>query len=279
MTFIILARQIDISIGSQFSICGVLAALAAKQGLPMPAVALIAIAAGMLMGAVNGLLVGFIQLPSIVVTLATMVLLREGLRWIRQGEAVHDLPNWFQWFGTSQANGVRLLLCLAIVALIVFMLASRYLSAARSVYAVGSDYEAARLAGLQPRHVTFSVFLMMGALTGVAALLQAVRFTSADVNAGAGMELTVIAAVVVGGTAISGGRGTLLGTFLGTLLLATISSALIFLDSASNNYQLKTLHWKEPKLSIHPQWELAVQGVIILAAVSSDAFARNRGNA
>jgi rhamnose transport system permease protein len=208
-----------------------------------------------------------------------MVLLREGLRWIRQGEAVHDLPNWFQWFGTSQANGVRLLLCLAIVALIVFMLASRYLSAARSVYAVGSDYEAARLAGLQPRHVTFSVFLMMGALTGVAALLQAVRFTSADVNAGAGMELTVIAAVVVGGTAISGGRGTLLGTFLGTLLLATISSALIFLDSASNNYQLKTLHWKEPKLSIHPQWELAVQGVIILAAVSSDAFARNRGNA
>jgi ribose/xylose/arabinose/galactoside ABC-type transport system permease subunit len=85
--------------------------------------------------------------------------------------------------------------------------------------------------------------------------------------------------VVVGGTAISGGRGTLLGTFLGTLLLATISSALVFLNSAIVNYQLNTLHWKEAKYGINPYWELAVQGIIILAAVSSDALAKNRGNA
>jgi rhamnose transport system permease protein len=278
MTFIILARQIDISIGSQFSICGVLAALAAKQGLPMPAVAVVAVLAGMLMGSINGILVGFMQLPSIVVTLATMVLLRESVRWIRQGEAVNDLPAWFQWFGASQLNGMRSLLLLGAVLLVAFSLASRYLSAARSVYAVGSDFEAARLAGLRPKKVTFSVFLLMGALTGFAALLQSVRFTSADVNAGVGKELTVIAAVVVGGTAISGGRGTLLGTFLGTLLLGTISSALIFLNSSMEKLQLQTLHWKSIRFGVHPQWEMAVQGIIILAAVSSEAFARKRGN-
>ena len=259
MTFVILARQIDISIGSQFSVCGVLAALAAKQGLPMPGVVLVAIIAGMLMGSINGLLVGFFQLPSIVVTLAMMVLLREGLRWIRQGEAVQDLPGWFQWFGASQAHGIRILLLIAAILLVLFVFAGQYLSGARSVYAVGSDYEAARLAGLRPKRVTFFVFVSMGALTGLAAILLGVQFPQADVNAGLGMELKVIAAVVIGGTAISGGRGTLLGTLVGTALLATIASALVFMNVKS-------------------QWDQAVQGVIILAAVSSDAFNRRRGH-
>jgi rhamnose transport system permease protein len=259
MTWVILARQIDISIGSQFSLCGVMAAVTAKMGLPMPAVALVAIATGGLVGAMNGLLVGFVELPSIVVTLAMMVLLREGLRWVRQGEAVNALPAGFQWFGASQQSGEWIILISALVVLGLFILAARYLAGGRAVYAVGSDFEAARLAGLRPKHVTFSVFLLMGALTGLAALLNAVRFPQADVNAGNGLELSVIAAVVVGGTAISGGRGTLLGTLLGIALLGTIGSALFF-------------------LGVKTQWERAVQGLVILAAVASDALARKRGN-
>jgi rhamnose transport system permease protein len=259
MTWVILSRQIDISIGSQFSVCGVLAALSARMGLPMPIVALIAIATGGVLGAVNGILVGFVELPSIVVTLATMVLLREGLRWLRQGEAVNALPATFQWFGASQQAGEWIILVAALVVLVLFIIAARYLTGGRAVYAVGSDHEAARLAGLRPKHITFSVFLLMGALTGLAALLNAVRFPQADVNAGNGLELSVIAAVVVGGTAVSGGRGTLLGTFFGIALLGTISSALFF-------------------LGVKTQWERAVQGLVILAAVASDALARRRGN-
>ena len=251
MTLVIICRHIDISIGSQFSICGVLAGLLAKAGLPAPATVAITLAAGVAMGAVNGLLVAFAGLPSIVVTLATMVVLREALRWDRQGEPVRDLPATFQWFGLSQAAGEVTLVAIAAVLLAVVAWGMRNLVAGRSVFAVGSDAVAARLAGIRPRWVTFNTFALLGGLTGLAALLNAVRFPQVDVNAGVGLELQVIAAVVVGGTAINGGRGTLLGTLAGVMLLITIGPALTFLH-------------------IPPQWERAIQGVIILAAVGSD---------
>ncbi|HTK78653.1 MAG TPA: ABC transporter permease [Gemmataceae bacterium] len=255
MTLVILCRQIDISVGSQFSICGVAAGLAAKAGLPMPAVAAVTLAAGGLMGAVNGLFVAALGLPSIVVTLATMVTLREGLRWVREGEFVSDLPAGFQWFGASQESGQRLIMVISLIVFLAFAWGLRYLAAGRAVYATGSDPEAARLAGIRPRAVTFGVFVIMGALAGLAALLNGVRSPQVDPNAGAGRELQVIAAVVVGGTAISGGRGTLVGTLIGVALLGTIGPALVFLGA-------------------QPQWEKAFQGAIILAAVASDALNR-----
>lgn len=257
MTLVILARHIDISIGSQFSVCGVVAALAAKAGLPMPLAAGAALAAGALMGAANGALVAFLGLPSIVVTLATMVVLRESLRWAREGEAVRNLPPDFQWFGGSQRVGEWMLLIAALAVFAAFAWGARYLAAGRAVYAVGSDREAARLAGVRPRRVEFTVFVVMGLLTALAALLNAVRFPQVDVNAGVGLELLVIAAVVVGGTAISGGRGTLLGTLFGVALLVVIAPALVFLNVKS-------------------QWERAIQGLIILAAVASDGLFRRR---
>jgi rhamnose transport system permease protein len=145
-----------------------------------------------------------------------------------------------------------------VISLIVFLAFAwglRYLAAGRAVYATGSDPEAARLAGIRPRAVTFGVFVIMGALAGLAALLNGVRSPQVDPNAGAGRELQVIAAVVVGGTAISGGRGTLVGTLIGVALLGTIGPALVFLGA-------------------QPQWEKAFQGAIILAAVASDALNR-----
>jgi rhamnose transport system permease protein len=255
MTLVILSRQIDISVGSQFSICGVVAGLAAKAGLPMPGAAAVALVAGGMMGTANGLFVAVLGLPSIVVTLATMVTLCEGLRWLREGEFVSDLPAGFYWFGVPQEIGQRLILGIALIVFLAFAWGLRYLAAGRAVYATGSDPEAARLAGIRPRAVTFGVFVLMGVLAGLAALLNAVRFPQVDPNAGTGRELQVIAAVVVGGTAISGGRGTLVGTLIGVALLGTIGPALVFLGA-------------------QPQWEKAIQGAIILAAVASDALNR-----
>src|SRR5579862_5643423 len=103
MTLIILTRQIDISIGSQFAICGVAAGLLAKSGLPLPAVALAVLLSGAALGAINGALVAWVRIPSIVVTLATMVALRDGLRWATQGAWVEELPRSFQWFGLTLA--------------------------------------------------------------------------------------------------------------------------------------------------------------------------------
>jgi rhamnose transport system permease protein len=258
MTLVILARHIDISIGSQFSLCGVIAGLAAQSGMPMWIVALLAILCGALMGAFNGVFVAFMGLPSIVVTLATMVIWREGLRWVRQGAFVQGLPAGFQWLGLSQLAGQVLLVLTALAILAAFAWGMRWLHAGRTVYAVGSDQEAARLAGVRPKRVVFNVFVLMGALTGLAALLSTVRFPSVDPNAGAGLELKVIAAVVVGGVAISGGRGTLLGTLIGVALLGTIGSALVFLN-------------------VNSAWERAIQGAIILIAVATDGLTHRRG--
>ena len=127
----------------------------------------------------------------------------------------------------------------------------RSIAVGRAVYAVGSDNEAARLAGIEPTRVTFLVFMLMGALVGLASLLNAVRFSTVPSNAGVGLELKAIAAVVVGGTAITGGRGTLIGTLIGVALLGTIGTALTF-------------------IGINPFWEKAIQGAIILAALASD---------
>lgn len=255
MTLVILAREIDISIGSAFSVCGIVLGLLARAGVPMPIAALLTLIVGALLGAGNGLLVAFLGLPSIVVTLATMVILRQSLNWVRQGESVRDLPANFQWLGLSQAAGQTLLIVIALVVLAAFAWACRNLAAGRAAYAVGSDHEAARLAGIRPKLVVFTVFTLMGALAALASMMQAVRSPQVDPNAGNGLELQVIAAVVVGGTAISGGRGTMLGTLLGVALLSTIGPALVFLHQ-------------------RPEWEQAIQGAIILAAVSFDRLAR-----
>lgn len=252
MTLVILTRQIDISIGSQFAICGVLIGLLAKAGAPMPLAALGGIAAGALLGAINGALVAGLGLPAIVATLATMVGLREGLRWATEGVWVEGLPAGFQWLGLSQ-NAGRLVI--PAVALGVWACAAwglRHLAAGRAIYATGSDAGAARLLGLRPRRVVWSAFAAMGALTGLAALLSVIQFVDVQTNAGVGLELRVIAAVVVGGTAISGGRGSLAGTLLGTLLLTTLGPALTFLGADA-------------------YWDRALQGAIILIAVAADA--------
>jgi rhamnose transport system permease protein len=255
MTLVILARHIDISIGWQLSVCGVVAGLLARQGVPMPAVVAITLTLGAVMGAFNGALVAFMGLPSIVVTLATMVILRQGLAWVRQGEAVYGLPADFQWFGQTQAAGQFTLVVVALGLFGAFAWGLRWLAAGRAVYAVGSDHEAARLAGIRPHRVVFGGFVLMGALAGLAAMLQSVRSPQVDPNAGKDLELQVIAAVVVGGVAISGGRGTLVGVLLGVALLGTIGSALVFLD-------------------VHSTWQRALEGLIILIAVSSDVLRR-----
>ena len=151
MALVIISRQIDISVGSQFAVCSVCAGLLAAMRWPLVLVLPASVAIGALLGAINGALVAGLRLPSIVVTLATMVTWREGLRWLRQGEFV-NLPDGVQWFGLSQrpVNGP---LIAALVLLVLMALALKHLAAGRFVYAVGSDAEAARLAGIRPQLV------------------------------------------------------------------------------------------------------------------------------
>ena len=257
MALVIVCRQIDISVGSIFSVCSVCAGLLAARGWPLLLVLPASVALGAVFGAFNGVLVAGLRLPSIVVTLATMVTLRQGLNLVRQGEFV-NLPEGIQWFGLGQTAGQLVLVIAAVVILILLALAMRDLAAGRFVYAVGTDAEAARLAGIRPQLVTFLVFVSIGALTGLAAMMNLAQSPQVQPLTGNGLELKVIAAVVVGGVAISGGRGNLWGAFAGLLLLACISPALTH-------------------LRIEAYWEKAIQGTIILLAVVADGLRSRKG--
>ena len=259
MTLVILAGQIDISVGTMFAIASVAAGEFAKLGLPAPAAGLAACAVGAMLGAINGALVAYVRIPSIVVTLAAMVAFRDALRWITQGAWVQDLPATFQWMGLSQAASDTITFGIAAVLFAATAWGLRNLPAGRAIYATGSNENAARLVGINSAFATFSVFMITGALTGCAAMLNSIRFNQIPSNAGIGMEMKVITAVVVGGTAITGGRGSLQGTLLGVILLAMISPALSFLGFSA-------------------YWERAIQGLIILFAVGFDAVrSRMRG--
>ena len=254
-TLVILSGEIDISCGSVFAVCSVMAGVLAKTTGSVT----VALAGGCLMGAVlgslNGVLVAYARIPSIVVTLATMIGLRDGLRWATGGTWVAGLPSSFQWLGLSQ-RAYPVIAGAIVVAL--FVAAAGVLGhvvGGRAVYAVGSNAVAARLAGLRVERVKWVVFAVAGALTAVAAVLNAMRFNQIPSNSGLGLEMKVIAAAVVGGAAITGGRGTMRGTLLGVILLGAVGPALTF-------------------FGVTPYWERALQGAIILVAVAAEAWRR-----
>jgi rhamnose transport system permease protein len=247
-TMVIVSGEIDISVGSAFAVCSVAAGLASKAGLPVAVVTSATVLLGAALGSINGALVAFARVPSIVVTLAAMVCLRDGLRWATQGEWVQDLPATFQWLGQSQSIYPGLIALVAALLVVVVAWGARDVAAGRAIYATGSNPTAATLAGVDVPLVKWSVFTIAGALTALAAVINAARFTQVPSNSGLGLEMKVIAAAVVGGAAIRGGRATLIGTVLGVVLLGAIGPALTF-------------------LGVNAYWERAIQGAIILAAV------------
>jgi rhamnose transport system permease protein len=257
MTLVILTGEVDVSVGAVFGLCAVVAGTLVRDGIAVPIAVLAAVTVGGAIGLVNGLLVGWLGLPSIVVTLAMLAIVRDGLRWATEGAWVRDLPATFQWFGFSQQAG-QVVVCggaLASAAAVAWLLSRTV--AGRAVYATGSHRESARVVGLEPTWVIVSVFVATGLLTAVAAVLNAIRFAEVPGAIVGGLELKVIAAVIVGGAAITGGRGSMIGTVIGVALLGTIGTGLTF-------------------LGISADWERAVQGGIILAAIAFDRLGRRR---
>lgn len=257
MTLVVLTGEVDVSVGATFAVCAVVAGTLARDGLGMPAAVAAAIFVGAAIGFLNGALVGAMGLPSIVVTLAMLAILRDGLRWITEGAWVRDLPSAFQWFGFDQVTGRIIVIGSAVILTALAGWLLRSIAGGRAIYATGSNRESAHLAGLAPTAVIVSVFVACGVLTAIAAVLNAVRFAEVQGAVIGGLELKVIAAVIVGGVAIRGGRGSIAGAVLGVALLGTIGTGLTF-------------------LGISAYWERALQGAIILAAIASDRLTAGR---
>ncbi|MDR3689598.1 MAG: ABC transporter permease [Fimbriimonas sp.] len=260
---VILTRGIDVSVGSTMGVAGIVVGMLFRDhpGLNIYLGAAIGMAIGFVLGAINGGLIAWAKIPPIIATLGTLSAYR-GLAFIAcKGEQIDSnnipdgLTNW-ALFGPITINGVTIswLIVWAAAAAILTAYFLRWTRTGRDVYAIGSHPEAAQLRGLPVTKVTFLVYSVCGALAGLAGVLYASRYGFVNPGtAGQGFELTVIAAVVIGGTNVLGGSGTVFGVLLGCLLLGTINVALAV-------------------LGIDAAWQTLVYGIVILIALTIDSY-------
>jgi len=261
-TMVIISRNIDISVGSSLGLCAMCVGLLLKfnPGIPIVLALLIGVALGALLGAVNGTLVTQFKVPPLIATLGTLSIFR-GLTFLLSGGRQVD-PNDIPppLIAMAQTSPIRIpwLVIIALLVAVAAALFLRYTRLGRDIYAVGSNPVAAPLRGIESDRVVFLVFVITGALAGLAGVLYASRYGTVNpADAGVGFELTVIAATVIGGANIMGGSGTILGTVLGCLLLGVLSNALA-VTNVSGFYQR------------------FAQGLVILLAVIVDAIIHNQ---
>jgi rhamnose transport system permease protein len=250
---VVITRNVDLSVGSVLGIsafaCG---DYLTSGGNPVIAVFL-GVGVGLVFGLLNGLLVSLGRVPALVVTLGTLYIVR-GIDaiWVGSRETTaSDLPAGFISFGHDGLGPVPWLAILAVVVLVIVAWFMRGYRSGRESYALGSNPEAARLAGVPVRRRIIAAYVLCGALAGLAGALYLARFGNVDSGTGTGYELTVVSAVVVGGVAFTGGSGTVYGAALGALLLTSINSML-------------------PSLGVSSVWEQAIDGFLLLLAIAVD---------
>lgn len=260
---VILTRCIDLSVAANLALTGMVVAMlnVAMPGLPVPVIIAIAVGFGALLGMVNGVLVWKLAIPPIVVTLGTMTIFRGSIFLLSDGQWVnsHELSDPFKAFPRTDLLGLPVMSWITIAAVLFFSLVMSRTTLGRAFYAVGGNPHAATYAGIDVGKTQFWAFTISGALAGLTGYLWVSRFAVAFVDLAGGFELSVVAACVIGGVAIMGGIGTVVGAMLGALFLGIISNAL-------------------PVVNISPFWQLAISGGAIIIAVALNAQAnRSKG--
>jgi ribose transport system permease protein len=261
MTFVILTGGIDLSVGSLVAFSGIVATTLLKSSLPPTAGFVVAILAGLAVGSLSGAFAGFcitrFNIAPFIVTLATMTIWRGAAFVWTDGRPVWELPDGFAFLGTGRLLAVpvpTIIMVMTFIASHIILTRTRF---GRYVYAVGGNIEAARLAGIQTGKVLVNVYVLSGTLAALSGILLASRMNSGQPNAGVSYELDVIASVVVGGTSLSGGAGSIVGTFIGAMLIAVLRNGLNLLNVNSYVQQV-------------------IVGVVILLAVMLDQIRRRR---
>jgi rhamnose transport system permease protein len=266
-TVVILSRNIDISVGSILGFTALFVGVVIKYhpGVPVILFLLLGMGVGLLFGLGNGLLVAVGKVPAIIATLGTYGIIR-GLAFMYSSSSgqleitAANLPQGFLNLATETFLGIPVFEAIPVIALVAAAYWLRQTRSGREVYAVGGNPVAARLAGIHSGRIVLLAFAISGALAGLGGVLYTSRYAQVDPNAGLGLELTVIAAVVIGGTSTLGGKGGMLGTLIGCLLLGVINNSLILLSPAGTAQY----------------WQLAVYGTLFLGAVTLDAFISGR---
>ncbi|CAL8481636.1 ABC transporter permease [Caballeronia sp. S22] len=257
MTVVMLMRHIDLSVASVVGVSayGVGSLFVAYPQMPIVLALAAGVGIGLVIGAVNGALITFGRVPSLVATLSTLYIVRGAdYAWVHGGQInATSLPDAFALLATGSTFGVPNLVLIALVVLVALSVYLKHYRGGREHYAIGSNPEAARLAGIRVDRRVMIGFLLSGAIAGLAGVLWLARFGTVDASTAKGIELQVVAAAVVGSVAITGGVGTITGATLGALVLGVINIALVV-------------------LRVSPFWQQAIQGALIVAAITLDTL-------
>jgi len=260
-TIVILTKGIDLSVSSTIGLVAMMVAFVVKENPAMPIIltVLLGMALGAVLGMFNSIIIAYGNVPPIIATLGTLSIYRGLVFYYSQGTWINsfELPANFKLLSKGTPLGLPNMVIIAILVAVIVYYFLKYTRTGRDIYAVGSNPVAAQFAGIRKQRIIFLVYVISGLLSGLAAVLWASRFESAQTNTALGFELQTVAAAVVGGVSISGGVGTVPGVLLGALLLGIIQNALTL-------------------IRISPFWQLAAQGLLILIAVISDKWILTR---
>ena len=255
MTLIIITGGIDLSVGSNLALVSVAVGFSYAAGLPLPIAIIFGLAVGVAAGFFNGAFITFLDLHPLVVTLGTFALFQGLAYGLSKADAVSDFPAWFAYFGQFYAGpipGQLIIFAVAVAVVWIILARTRF---GRYVYAIGNNEEAARFSGVPVRRVKIALYSGIGLLVAMAAVIYTSRVSTARGDSGLGLELDVISAVVLGGASIYGGSGTIGGTVLGVIIIATLRNGLILAGVPST-------------------WQLFILGILLLVAVFLNEFFR-----
>jgi ribose transport system permease protein len=255
MVVLMVGGGFDMSVGSILGFTGIILAELLTHGVPTVPAVLLALVVGVVIGLWNGFIIAKVKINPFVTTLASLSIFR-GLSYVlTSGRNISGLPDAFQAIGQTRYFGVQLPIVYALVLLIVGEIVLRNSRFFRQYYYIGGNERAARLSGINVDRMTIFAYVLTGVLAAFAGIVFTARMGSASCQAGTGWELRVITAVILGGASLKGGAGTVLGTFLGVLLMALISNALVL-------------------LGVDIYWQQFVVGVVLISAVVIDTLGR-----
>jgi len=257
MAMLFVAGGLDLSVGSTLAFTGVVAGLTVTAGLPAPLSIAVALAAAVCVGLVNGLLIAKMKINPFIITLGLMITVRGLLLVMAHGQAVLNLPESFTVIGQGRLAGIQFPILVTLLLVIAGDLLLRHTRFLRQNYYVGGNERAARLSGVNVDRVKIFNYCTIALLAGVSGLMITARFGSASLTVGSGLELRVITATIIGGASLSGGEGTVLGAFLGTLFLGVLANVLNL-------------------LGVDVYWQNLVTGLMLILAVVFDAANERR---
>ena len=254
MNMIILTGNIDVSTGALISVVCLVIAAIGKLGATFPVLLITAMAVGMLLSAFNAFFITKLKIPAIVATLATTQIFQGSLTLAVEG-SIYDLPATYTWlaFKAKVFGIIPFSFVMCVIITVIALLFMKYSRFSKKIYAVGNSTESARLTGINVNRTVFLTYVIAGALFGVSGVIVGTAGQRVTTTMGSGLEMTFIAAVVLGGTSTAGGSGRILGTVIGALILASISSAITY-------------------LGINTNWADFIKGAIILISVLVSAL-------